>query len=794
MTYTSKHRVPGIILAKNLATRGTANEPSAAFQVNDVDTGILTSRITTAQRNAIASPATGLVVYNTDTKRLEVWNGTAWSAGGNGRVIDVRDYNAVPDARVVLDLQATTGLPTVTSASANFTSADIGKVIKFYDTSIDAYGATTTIQSVTNATTAVMVGNSPITITSTHVGYCMIGTDQSANIQAALNAALALTGQNPTSLSSAVNFPSGIGQVTVLLPVDTTGDAYLIANPITAFRNTCINADAMILCALPGTGINDRTFPIILKSGVSIDRLRVHAGWGMGVLAGDPFANCDSFVNDLQVFNGGTNNNNSLNPTNQTSVQIRGNTWSINSIYADCHGNGTGGTCVDIESGVDINIGRITAIGGKFGLLVLGVEELMVSKLLCNTIKNSPIRINSCNNVDIDAMSYVDFDDSAGTIAQVAGVLVGDFTTVVNNNIRIRYQASSTGGALAILSNIANSTLFLQGSNARQLSNTTGVKQITNGVAYLTGVSNSLMVHMVLDATITSVFSGTVTGELDVLQGGTRTMYGSGVRVLAQKSVTVTDGSVNEPVPGAIGAFVGGSLPFFKEVDQFAISDNVDMFRYVLTGDATIMLPTRTNVTAGSNVVTVSVSQDVVGGRKLSFVGQAPGVILEGFVGTMPLIGQPGDIVKWDGAYGTNNMPPMVGTASSETVYEFRCYQGDLVWRGRRLFTDPLSVAVGYYTAGDIVYAQAPAAASNIGSVCVTSGLANAAAWATGTVYTKGQRVTANGNVYQALVNGTSLGSGTGPSGTGQNIVDNTVRWTFLSVAAVFKTFGTIAA
>jgi hypothetical protein len=40
--------------------------------------------MTTTQRDGIASPATGLQVYNTTTNAIEFYNGTAWTSGGGG--------------------------------------------------------------------------------------------------------------------------------------------------------------------------------------------------------------------------------------------------------------------------------------------------------------------------------------------------------------------------------------------------------------------------------------------------------------------------------------------------------------------------------------------------------------------------------------------------------------------------------------------------------------------------------------------------------------------------------------
>jgi uncharacterized protein (TIGR02145 family) len=59
-------------------TDGTNPNNSAMLDVKSTNRGLLPPRMTTAQRNAIASPAEGLVIYNTDDKALNVYNGTFW--------------------------------------------------------------------------------------------------------------------------------------------------------------------------------------------------------------------------------------------------------------------------------------------------------------------------------------------------------------------------------------------------------------------------------------------------------------------------------------------------------------------------------------------------------------------------------------------------------------------------------------------------------------------------------------------------------------------------------------------
>jgi len=58
---------------------GTASPAAtSALDITSITKGLLIPRMTTAQRDAIATPATGLQVYNTDCSMLNYWSGTCW--------------------------------------------------------------------------------------------------------------------------------------------------------------------------------------------------------------------------------------------------------------------------------------------------------------------------------------------------------------------------------------------------------------------------------------------------------------------------------------------------------------------------------------------------------------------------------------------------------------------------------------------------------------------------------------------------------------------------------------------
>jgi hypothetical protein len=60
----------------------TSVNASAVLQADSTTQGFLMPRMTTTQRDAISTPATGLQIYNTTTNLVNYYNGTVWGASG----------------------------------------------------------------------------------------------------------------------------------------------------------------------------------------------------------------------------------------------------------------------------------------------------------------------------------------------------------------------------------------------------------------------------------------------------------------------------------------------------------------------------------------------------------------------------------------------------------------------------------------------------------------------------------------------------------------------------------------
>lgn len=77
------------VFAQSVAinTDGSSAHSSSILDVKSTNKGVLIPRMTTAQRNAIASPATGLLIFNTSTNTFQFRQGTVWVNLNNEAVL-----------------------------------------------------------------------------------------------------------------------------------------------------------------------------------------------------------------------------------------------------------------------------------------------------------------------------------------------------------------------------------------------------------------------------------------------------------------------------------------------------------------------------------------------------------------------------------------------------------------------------------------------------------------------------------------------------------------------------------
>lgn len=104
---------------------------SAQFQIDSITRGFLQPRMTTTQRDAIVSPATGLSVYNTTTNTSDFYNGTSWVSLAAGNI-----YTA--DGTLTGNRTVTSGGFNLTFTGSNIASGAIARGLNLTHTLVAA--------------------------------------------------------------------------------------------------------------------------------------------------------------------------------------------------------------------------------------------------------------------------------------------------------------------------------------------------------------------------------------------------------------------------------------------------------------------------------------------------------------------------------------------------------------------------------------------------------------------------------------------------------------------------------
>jgi hypothetical protein len=102
----------------------------------------LAIQLTTAQRNAIATPANGLLIYNTDNSQFEYYNGSAWANMSSGLGSTQSVTVAIGSAQILAG--NTTPVQLIAAPGAGLAIIPISAVVKY--TYITAAYATNTSQ------------------------------------------------------------------------------------------------------------------------------------------------------------------------------------------------------------------------------------------------------------------------------------------------------------------------------------------------------------------------------------------------------------------------------------------------------------------------------------------------------------------------------------------------------------------------------------------------------------------------------------------------------------------------
>jgi uncharacterized protein (TIGR02145 family) len=97
-----------------ISTDGSQPDLSAILDVKSTTLGLLLPRMNSAQRDAIVSPAAGLVIFNTDCNDIQIYNSTGWVPLGNSGAISTPgtiNGNASPCPNATGEIYSITTLP-----------------------------------------------------------------------------------------------------------------------------------------------------------------------------------------------------------------------------------------------------------------------------------------------------------------------------------------------------------------------------------------------------------------------------------------------------------------------------------------------------------------------------------------------------------------------------------------------------------------------------------------------------------------------------------------------------------
>lgn len=174
-----------------------------------------------------------------------------------GSAVYVEAYGAKGDGKAIADAVITTGTNILTSASAGFTSGDVGKAISLKGAGAAGAELLTTISGFTNSTTVTLTANAGTTIASG--GLMVYATDDTTAIKAAVNAAVTAAVASGNQYAE-VRFQSKIyGVAGALTQGGTTFGNAQIPLPVITMTAQCVT-----LC-FRGAG-NGSALPIWLQT------------------------------------------------------------------------------------------------------------------------------------------------------------------------------------------------------------------------------------------------------------------------------------------------------------------------------------------------------------------------------------------------------------------------------------------------------------------------------------------------------------------------------------------------
>lgn len=115
-----------------ISTNGADPDASAMLDVISTKSGMLIPRMTTVQRDAIASPATGLLIFNHESNAFEYYNGTDWAGISSTAAPDFNQLEFFEIATAVSNSGSGLSIGSFPDAAQTFTPTEDGLLHEVY--------------------------------------------------------------------------------------------------------------------------------------------------------------------------------------------------------------------------------------------------------------------------------------------------------------------------------------------------------------------------------------------------------------------------------------------------------------------------------------------------------------------------------------------------------------------------------------------------------------------------------------------------------------------------------------
>ena len=429
---------------------------SAILEVTSTTKGFLPPRMTTTERDAITTPATGLVIYNTTTNILEVNKGTpaipVWAASGS--FLPLAGGTMTGDiAGTSLTLNKDGGTNTTTIGGGTTTGAVTlgGTGTQSIDVGTGAGVKTVTVgSSNTTSATTIQSGTGALTLTPAVTGTTVIGnTAGTGAITLGSSTGAQTTNVGTGSGASTVNIATGAGVNTVTIGGASGASATTIKSGTGALTLTSAVTGTTVIGNTAGTGTitlgsstGAQTTNVGTGSGASTVNIATGAGANTVTIGGASGASATTIQSGTGAL--------TLTPA-VTGTTVIGNTAGTGAITLGSStgaqttnvGTGSGASTVNIATGAGVNT---VTIGGASGASATTIKSGTGALTLTSAVTGTTVIGNTAGTGDITLGSSTGAQTiNVGTGSGLSTVKIATGSTTTANKVTLGSTKSQVG-------------------------------------------------------------------------------------------------------------------------------------------------------------------------------------------------------------------------------------------------------------------------------------------------------------------------------------------------------------